>query len=68
MSQQFIDWEMIESRKFDTYQYSILRVMDKDGRRMFRGWVYATNGSTWLENEIIDNLRSAMIEYGRQNS
>ena len=31
MSQPYTDWELVESKKYDTYQYLILRVTDEKG-------------------------------------
>lgn len=65
MSQPYTDWELVESKKYDTYQYLILRVTDEKGT-VLKGWVYAVGGTIWLEEENVDSLRIALMTHGRQ--
>ena len=68
MSQPYIDWDLLEHRNFQTYQYCIFRITDADKRTTLKGWAIAPNGLIWLEDEVLDNLRLACIQHGRQLS
>ena len=66
MNQPFIDWELLESQKYESYQYMIFNVITPEGKTLMKAWVYAQNGTTWLEGSEIQNLRSACQNHGRQ--
>ena len=66
MSQPFIDWELIESKKFDSYHYMIFNVTTDDDKTFLKAWVYARNGEIWLVDNDLSNLRAACQFHGRQ--
>ena len=42
MSQPYIDWDLLEHRNFQTYQYCIFRITDADKRTTLKGWAIAS--------------------------
>ena len=67
MPQPFIDWKLVESRRFDRYRYELIYALRPDQSRIYRGFVVFANGKDyWLEHESIDALRAQLMELGRQ--
>jgi hypothetical protein len=65
VSQPYTDWELIESKKFESYQYMIFNVTT-EGKTIMKAWVYALNGTIWQEGTDLQNLRAACQNHGRQ--
>jgi hypothetical protein len=65
--QKFKDWTLVEAKDFGTFKYNILKVTDQENKSYLRGWVFAKNGSTWLESESLEALRANLMTFGRQN-
>lgn len=68
MNQPLLDWELIESKKFEGYKYNIFKVENAEHKVYYRGFVMAHGGDFWLENDNHESLRSGLMLLGQQHS
>lgn len=68
MSYPFIDWELVESKNFGMYRYSILKVEDSNHTQSYRGFVVFKGGDFWIGHQTLDGVRSGLMLLGQQNS
>lgn len=67
MTQPFIDWKFVETRKFEQFHYDIFYMQKADESFIYKGFIYFKKGTdTWLDHQSLDHLRNSLIALGMQ--